>query len=62
MATTDIDGTPLFMLGADEAVNLMDVLKDREHWLDIRTQRARLIAKLKKFLVDPQVVEYLEAN
>jgi hypothetical protein len=62
MATTDIDGTPLFMLGADEALELMDVLKDRGHWTKIRTKRARWIAKLRKFLVDPQVIEYLETD
>lgn len=54
MATTDIDGTPLFLLGALEAVTLLDIPPDDCY--DV------VIDKLKKFLNEPQVVKWLEEN
>ena len=52
--TTDIDGTPLFILGAHEAKNLLNILRPG---IDART-----IDKLKKFLNDPNVINWLKEN
>jgi hypothetical protein len=66
MATTDIDGTPLFMLGASEAEVLLGQLEDAQLTIDYfggydEGLNAN-VAKLKKFLADPKVVKWLEDN
>lgn len=70
MPSTDIDGTPLFILGAKEAVDLLDALEGAQTTLHNHgayygaLDRAldTKIANIKKFLNDPQVVDWLEAN
>jgi len=54
MPSTDIDGTPLFILGAKDAEDLRAVLYGGAY--------TPVVDKLNMFLVDPQVVEWLEKN
>ena len=54
MPTTDIDGTPLFILGAEDAKDLQNVLIVRAY--------TPVVDKLKKFLDDPKVVKWLKEN
>jgi hypothetical protein len=60
MPSTDIDGTPLFILGADDAVSLLAVLRRTLNWGDIRDDKDAFIRRLKRFCEDPQVVEWLK--
>jgi len=54
MATTDIDGTPLFILGAKDAEDLQNVLIVRAY--------TPVVDKLRKFLNDPEVVKWLSVK
>jgi hypothetical protein len=54
MPTTDIDGTPLFILGAKDAEDLRNVMMVRAY--------TPVVDKLKKFLDDPKVAKWLKEN
>ena len=65
MASTNIDGTPILILGALEVVPLLGVLEDAEYLTDCYgndTSIASLVAKIKRFLEDPDVIKWLEAH
>ena len=66
MVTTDIDGTPLLVFGASEAVVLLGQLEDAQLTMDYFGGRDKdlnsNVAKIKKFLSDPDVVKWLEEN
>jgi len=54
MATTDINGTPLLVLGAIEAKDLLAVVYGGAY--------TPSVDKLKKFLDYPEVVKWLKEN
>jgi len=66
MATTDIDGTPLLIFGAQEVVTLLGILEDAQLYLEHLgghdATLAAKIAKITKFLNDPQVAKWLKEN
>jgi hypothetical protein len=61
MATTDIDGTPLLLLGPDEAGSLLIELRNVTYYARRRNTR-KLVAKLEKFLADPDVTKWREKS
>jgi hypothetical protein len=58
MATTDIDGTPIVMLTPAEAKSTLIELRSVVY--SARRHHEKLIAKLEKFLADPDVTEWEE--
>lgn len=67
MATTDIDGTPLFILGPTEMLVVRESLdNEAEHmgeWgYEVGPAFTELMEKADKFLNDPQVVQWLKEN
>ena len=67
MATTDIDGTPLFMLGPAEVEEMWLGLQTEcnltlEEGYEVHPALAALIEEADKFLAEPQVVKWLKEN
>jgi len=62
MPSTDIDGTPLLILGAPVVRDLYKMFRGQGGpWAGRKTQ-AVFSSKLRKFMENPQVVKWFEEN
>lgn len=55
MPSTDIDGTPILILGADDVQVLRDMICGSGA---TRERRKAVVSRIDKFLKDPQVIEW----
>ncbi len=56
MPSTDIDGTPILILGAEDVQVLRDMICDAGG--STRERRKAIVSRVDRFLNDPQVIEW----